>query len=164
MYKWVLAIGAVVLVTVFVIFQRGAVKSSYVNGLVPYNKLPGRQFIFERDCYIFKMASRPTDYPLVAANVTVPALPAVVDEKLIGTNPPGVRLLDVVRTGTRFKIVSVRRDESRTKTEVTFEIYLLEANERTFPRLDTFFLLDHAPEQSAGAPLIREDYAVAHVR
>lgn len=164
MYKWLLAIGALVLVCWFAISQRNAVKSSYINGLSPYNKLPGRQFIFERDCYIFKLASRPSEYPLVAANVTVAALPAAVDEKLVGTNPPGARILDIVRTGTRFKIVSVRRDESRTKTEVTFEIYLLEEDERTFSRLDAFFLLDHSPESSGGAPRIREDYAVPNIR
>jgi hypothetical protein len=164
MYKWLLALGVLALATVFTLSQRNAVKSAYVNGLVPYNKLPGRQFVFERDCYIFKLASRPTDYPLIAANATVPALPPEVDEKLIGTKPPGVRILDVVRTGTRFKIVSVRRDQSRMKTELTFEIYLLEENERTFPRLDAFFLLDHSPEEAGGAPRIREDYAVALVR
>lgn len=164
MYKWVLALGALALATVLVISQRNAVKSAYVNGLVPYNKLPGRQFVFERDCYIFKSASRPTDYPLVAANATVPALPAEVDGKLVGTSRPDVRILDVVRTGTRFKIVSVRRDQSRTKTEITLEIYLLEENERTFPRLDAFFLLDHSPEETGGAPRLREDYAVALVR
>ena len=94
----------------------------------------------------------------------MPELPAEVDRKLIGTDQPGVRLLDVVRTGTRFKIVSVRRDQSRTKTDITLEIYLLEDTERFFARLDAFYLLDHRPEQSGGAPIMREDYAVPNIR
>ena len=83
---------------------------------------------------------------------------------MVGTKPPGVRLLDTVRTGSRFKIVSVRRDESRTGTAVTFEILLLDEAERAYPRLDAFFLLDHSPESSGGAPRVLEDYAVARVR
>jgi hypothetical protein len=164
MFKWFLAAAAVVLVAVFVLWQRDSVKTAYVNGLAQYNKLPGREFIFERDCYIFKLAAHPTDYPLVAARATVPELPAAVDDKLIGSNQSGVRLLDTVRTGSRFKIVSVRRDEGRTKTDVTFEILLLDEAERNYPRLDAFFILDHSPEQTGAAPLVREDYAVARVR
>lgn len=164
MYKWVIAIAAVLLVAALVIWQRNSVKTSYVNGLAQYNKLPGREFIFERDCYIFKLASHPTEYPLVAARATVPELPSAVEDKAVGTSQPGVRLLDTVRTGSRFKIVSVRRDESRAGTAVTFEILLLDEAERNYPRLDAFFLLDHSPEQAGEAPRIREDYAVAHLR
>jgi hypothetical protein len=164
MFKWFLIVGSIVLVGAFVLWQRGSVKTSYVNGLAEYNKLPGREYIFERDCYLFKLESHPSSYPLVGSRETVPALPAVVDDKLVGTSQPGVRLLDTVRTGTRFKIISVRRDESRTKTDITFEIFLLDVVERTYPRLDAFFILDHAPEQTGAAPRVREDYAVARIR
>lgn len=164
MYKWVIASVTIVIVAALIVSQRNAVKTSYVNGLAQYNKLPGREFILQRDCYVFKSDSHPTDYPLVAARATVPELPASVDDKLIGTKQPGVRLLDTVRTGSRFKIVSVRRDESREKTTVTFEILLLDEAERAYPRLDAFFLLDHSPERSGEAPRVLEDYAVARIR
>jgi hypothetical protein len=164
MFKWFLGLGIVVVLAAFIIWQRGSVKTSYVNGLPQYNKLPGREFIFERDCYVFKLASHPTAYPLIGAHATVPDLPGTVDDKLIGSTQTGARLLDTVRTGTRFKIVSVRRDESRTETDVTFEILLLDETERKYPRLDAFFILDHSPEKTGAAPLVREDYAVARVR
>ena len=50
MYKWFLVLALVVLGAAFSVWQRNAVKTSYVNGLAQYNKLPGREFIFERDC------------------------------------------------------------------------------------------------------------------
>jgi hypothetical protein len=164
MFKWFLGISAIVVLTLFIVWQRGSVKTSYVNGLPQYNKLPGREFIFERDCYVFKLASHPTDYPLIGGHATVPELPAAVEEKLVGSSQAGARLLDTVRTGTRFKIVSVRRDEGRTQTNVTFEILLLDETERKFPRLDAFFILDHSPEAAGAAPAMREEYAVARVR
>ena len=164
MFKWFLVVASALLVVAFVFWQRGSVKSSYVNGLEQYNKLPGREFIFQRDCYLFKLDAHPSDYPLVGARDTVPALPASVDDKLVGSNQPGVRLLDTVRTGSRFKIVSVRRDESRAGTDVTFEILFMDEAERKYPRLDAFFILDHSPEQTGAAPRVREDYAVARVR
>ncbi len=164
MFKWILVAVGVVLIGGFVFWQRNSVKTSYVNGLSQYNKLPGREFIFECDCYLFKLASHPTDYPLIGTHETVSELPAAVQDKLVGSALPGVRLLDTVRTGTRFKIVSVRRDESRTKTNVTFEILLLGETERKYPRLDAFFLLDHSLESTGAAPQVREAYAVARVR
>jgi len=63
--KWFLAIAAVVLLSLFIHSQRNAVKTAYVNGLPQYNGLPNREFIFERDCYIFKMKNRDTSWPLV---------------------------------------------------------------------------------------------------
>ena len=164
MFKWFLIVAAAALVVTFTIWQRNSVKTSYINGLVQYNKLPGREFILERDCYIFKLASHPTEYPLIGAQKTVAALPAEVDAKLIGTALPGARLLDTVTAGTRFKIVSVRRDEHRTHTDITFEILLLEEADHKYPRVDAFFIIDHAPEQNGQAPLVREDFAVARIR
>ena len=164
MFKWILAAVVAAILVGFVFWQRDAVKTSYVNGLAQYNKLPGREFIFERDCYVFKLSSHPTDYPLVAARETVPELPTTVDDKLVGSKLSGARLLDTVRIGTRFKIVSVRRDESRKETNVTFEILLLDEAERNYPRLDAFFLLDHSPEANGEAPRVLESYAVARVR
>lgn len=157
--KWFLAIVAVCLVVLFVRHERSAVKSSYVNGLPQYNQLPNREFIFQRDCYIFKDDAHPTDWPLVAAHATVPALPAEVTEKNVGTEISGLRLLDVVRTGARFRLVSVRRDESRQGTTITFEILFLDEASRKYARLDAFDLLDHAPEKNGAPPVFLGDYA-----
>jgi hypothetical protein len=166
MFKWFLATVGLALVVAFTLWQRDAVKTSYVNGLAQYNRLPGREYIFERDCYIFKFSdrARDTSYPLVGAHATVPELPAEVAGAKIGAALPGVRLLDIVRTGARFKIISVRRDESRRGTSVTFEILFMDEAERKYPRLDAYWLLDHAPEKDGEAPRIREDYAVARVK
>ena len=166
MFKWFLAAAAAAFLAAFVVMQRDSVKTSYVNGLTQYNRLPGREFIFERDCYIFKFSdrARDTSYPLVGAQATVPELPAEVTDSKIGATLPGVRLLDVVRTGARFKIISVRRDESRRGTFVTFEILFMDEADRKYPRLDAYWLLDHTPEQTGEAPRLREDYAVARVK
>jgi hypothetical protein len=157
--KWILAALAVALVTVVGLSQRNAVKTSYVNGLPEYNALPNREYIFEHDCYIFKFKKRDTNWPLVGARRTVPQLPADVDEKNIGADFPDVRILDVVRTGARFKLVSVRRDVSRLGTSITFEILFMDEADRKYPRLDAYYLLDHEPEKKGAPPAFLENYA-----
>jgi len=94
----------------------------------------------------------------------VPALPAEVDAKYIEAELPGVRILDIVRTGSRFKLVSVRRDESRSGTSITFEILFMDEADRKYPRLDAFYLLDHPEEKVGPVPMIREDYAVPRIK
>lgn len=160
--KWILALIAVLVIAGYAYYQRDAVKTAYVNGLPAYNQLPGRQYILQRDCYIFSFKGRKSDWPFLGANATVPALPESVDPKNLGTDQPGIRLLDVVRAGVRFKLVSVRRDESRQGTSYTFEVLLLE-DDRKYLRVDAFYMLDHAPEKTGAAPAMRDDYAVERV-
>ncbi len=161
--KWVLAALAVLaLATAFVMRERAAVKTSYVNGLTAYSKLPGRMYILQRDCYIFKLDRHETSYPLIGTHDVVPELPEKVTAVTEATVVPGARLLDTLKTGTRFQIVSVRRDESRAGTNITLEVLLEDEANRKYPRLDTFFILDHAPEAQGAAPLLRPDFAAEH--
>jgi hypothetical protein len=165
MWKWLLVTAAAVLLAGFIYWQANSVKTTYVNGLPQYTRLPGREFIFERDCYIFKLKGHDTVWPLVGANVpraavSVPELPAEVSPRFIGADLPAVRILDIAHTGDRFRIVSVRRDVSRRATQITFEIVFLNVDRRLYPRLDAYWIMDHTPEQRDEAPAIMPDYAV----
>jgi hypothetical protein len=162
--KWFLAAAAAILIATFVFWQRGAVKTAYVNGLPEYSSLPNKEFLFQTDCYIFKFKDRNTAWPLVGTHGTVPALPPEIDEKNIGADLPEVRIMDVVRTGARFKLVSVRRDQSRQGTFITFEILFMDEADRKYPRLDAFYLLDHTPEKNGAPPTFLESHVVPRVR
>lgn len=162
--KWFLVAAAVVLAALFFFWQRDSVKTSYVNGLPEYSSLPNHEYLFQSDCYIFKFKERKTSWPLVGTRSMVPELPGDVDEKNIGADLPAVRILDVVRAGARFKLVSVRRDQSRHGTFITFEILFMDEAERKYPRLDTFYLLDHSPEKDGAPPKFLESYVVPRVR
>lgn len=169
MTKWIIALAAVIAVAAFVLIQRSGTKTVYVNGLPEYNTLPGKEYIFERDCYLFKLKDEKTSYPLVGANapdlpMSVAALPLEVSDANIGKEFPGVRILDTAHVGDRFRIVSVRRDVKRDSTRVTFEILFINESERRYPRLDAFYILDHTPEAKGAAPRIIEGYAVERVK
>jgi hypothetical protein len=159
--KWLLAALAVALIAAYVLWQRNSVKTSYVNGLPPYTNLPGRDFILERDCYIFKFKSRDSDWPYVASHASVPELPAEVTEANVGGDFPDARILGVLRVGDHFRIASVRRDEGRAGTRITFEVALSNESTRPYPRLDAYWIMDHSPEKDGKAPWIMADYAVA---
>jgi hypothetical protein len=158
--KWLLAAVVAALVAGAVYLQLSSVKTTYVNGLTPYTTFPGRGYILEKDCYIFKLRSHATDWPLVGAHETVPELPAEVKEANVGADLPGVRILGVLRMGDHFRIASVRRDESRAGTTVSFEVALDNESSRKYPRLDAFWIMDHSPERNGGAPDIMTGYAV----
>ena len=160
--KWPLAAIGAALLAGIVYLQLNSVKSTYVNGLAPYTALPGLEFVLERDCYIFKLKAHDTDWPLVGAHETVPELPAEVRASNIGADFPAVRILGVLRTGDHFRIVSVRRDQGRTRMQITFEILLDDENSRKYPRLDAFWIMDHSPEKTGGAPAIMADYGAPH--
>ena len=158
--KWLLAALAAVLIAGFVYLQLHSVKTTYVNGLPPYTTLPGLEYIVERDCYVFKFKDRNSDWPLLGTKDTVPDLPAEVLASNVGADFPAVRILDVIHVGDHFRIASVRRDESRTGTTVTFEVLLQDEASRKYPRLDVFWILDHSPEKTGGAPRILSAFAV----
>lgn len=160
--KWVLAsvVGAIAVFAAIVYLQSDHVKTTYVNGLPPYTALPGMLYVVERDCYVFKLKDANSDWPYLGSHEVVPALPEKVSEAEIGTDLPGVRILDVIRVGDHFRIVSVRRDESKRRTTITFEVLLDDESSRKYPRLDTYWIMDHSPEASGGAPTIRTEYAV----
>jgi hypothetical protein len=158
--KWFLAAAAVALVAAFAYLQVRSVKTTYVNGLPPYTNLPGRDFIVEHDCYVFKFKGHDTDWPLLGARDTVPDLPAEVTPVNIGADFPTVRILDVIHVGDHFRLASVRRDVSRSGTTVTFEVLLSDEATRKFPRVDTFWIMDHSPETKGEAPTFLPSYAV----
>jgi len=163
--KWILAGAAALLLAGFIYWQANTFKTTYVNGLPEYTRLPGREYIFERDCYIFKLKAHDTVWPLVGANVpgapiAVRELPAEVAPKFVGAKLPAVRILYIAHTGDRFRMVSVRRDSGRHGTVITFEIVFLNVDGRPYPRLDAYWIMDHTPEQHGLAPAILPDYAV----
>jgi len=169
MTKWLLAAAVALLLGALVYWQLGATKTEYVNGLALYTQLQGREFIFERDCYLFKFKDHDSPWTLVGANdpgapMTVPALPAEVSRKYIGADLPAVRILDVVRVGDRFHIASVRRDTDRHGVKLTFEIVFADEAARPYPRVDAYWIMDHRPEQRGEAPSILPDYAVPEHR
>jgi hypothetical protein len=158
--KWLLVAVVAVAIGAMVFLQRSSTKTTYVNGLAPYTKLPNREFVLEKDCYIFKSKTEDSSWPLIGAHDTVPALPEAVDQSHVGENNPDVRILDVLRTGDHFRIVSVRRDQSHDRTTITFEVLLADEATRKFPRLDAYWILDHEPEKDGRAPTILPEYAV----
>ena len=160
MYRWLIGGILLALIVLIVISGRGANKTSYVNGLALYSKIPGREFILERDCYIFKLKDADSDWPYIASHATVADLPADVDAKYVGTDNPKVRVLDIVTVGTQFRIVSVRRDEKAGKSTITYEILLADEATRKYPRVDALYMLDHTAEDPASPPSIVTDYAV----
>jgi hypothetical protein len=162
--KWVLALLCAVLIAGFVYWQRQGVKVSYVNGLPTYSALPNREYIFQRDCYLFTLDDRSSSWPYVCDHAVVASLPADVDPKHLSVNYPGGRLIDVVRTGSRFKLVSVRRDESRHGTSISFELLFVDEDQRKYPRIDAYFIMDHTPEARGEAPSLLPAYAVERVR
>jgi hypothetical protein len=158
--KWFLAAVGVAVVAAFAYLQLHSVKTVYVNGLAPYTTLPGREYVVEHDCYVFKFKAHDSDWPLLGARETVPDLPAEVSASLVGSDLPGVRILDVIHVGDHFRIASVRRDVSRSGTRMTFEILLSEESTRKYPRLDAYWIMDHSPEKDGAAPSILSSYAV----
>ena len=159
--KWLLAaVLALIGIVSVLLLRSGGTKSAYVNGLAAYNTLPNREYILERDCYIFTLKDRPNDWPYMGSSLTVPGLPAVVDEKSVGADIPGIRIIDVARTGSHFRIGSVRRDTSKTGVTVTFEVLFTDEADRKYARVDTFWMLDHTPEKEGLAPRFIDAYAV----
>jgi hypothetical protein len=158
--KWLLAAVIAAVLAGFVFLRLTTVKTTYVNGLAPYTTIPGREYILERDCYIFKLKAHDTDWPLIGASDTVPDLPREVNPANIGADLPNVRILGILRVGDHFRIVSVRRDVSRTATTYSFEILLQDESTRKYPRLDAYWIMDHAPEKTGAAPGILTGYAV----
>ncbi|HEY9154439.1 MAG TPA: hypothetical protein VIM69_04870 [Opitutaceae bacterium] len=167
--KWFFALLALLAIGWFVYHQRNSVKTSYVNGLPEYSMMPGREYVVERDCYIFTLKNKKNDWPFIGANapdaaLSVAALPTEVTDKNIGRELPEAHILDVVRTGSRFKIASVRRDVRDKQTSITFEILFLDETERRYARLDAYWIIDHSRDNDDIAPTILESYAVPRVK
>ncbi len=157
--KWILAAALVAFVG-FLYWVSRSEKVAYVNGLPAYSALPGREYFLEGDCYLFKFKRANSDWPLLASHATVPTLPATVDLKNVGGEFPDVRILDVIKAGTRFRIVSVRRTTSGSRASISFEVLLGDEVSFKYPRVDAFWILDHSPEKAGKAPEVMPEYAV----
>lgn len=168
--KWFIAVILIVLVGLGVWWQMNTTKISYVNGLEPYTEMPNREYILEMDCYVFVWdKSVGTSYPLLGVNApgistSVAALPQKVTRDNIGKNFPGVRIMDVIPHGTRFRILSVRREQSRrTGTFISYEIKCLDDIERPYQRIDIRPIL--LPISRPGeVPQIDESVAVPWIK
>jgi hypothetical protein len=141
--KWLIAIVGAALVGWFIWFQVNTTKISYVNGLAPYDVMPGREFILQQDCFVFADREHPASgFPLLGTNhrdarTRVPALPESATADLRGRELPGARILDVIPRGTRFLLTSVRREQSRRAgTVITYEAKLLDGVDRIYQKVD----------------------------
>jgi hypothetical protein len=143
MSKWIIAVVCAALLGWFLWFQANTTKISYVNGLSPYDVMPGREYILQHDCYVFAWRKEiGTSYPLLGVNLpgaagSVDALPREVSVEQLGRSQPLVRLMDVIPKGTRFRLLSVRREQSRRiGTFISYEIKFLDDVDRPYQRVD----------------------------
>lgn len=157
--KWFLAAAAIMLAAWAVYWQSNTTKIAYVNGLDAYDHLPNQEFILVRDCYVFAWRKPiATAYPLLGVNsgdvsATVDALPDIVSHSARSDheNDPVVRLMDIIPQGTRFRLLSVRREESRRHgTVISYEIKFLDDVTRPYQRIDIRPIL--LPTNTDGAP------------
>lgn len=170
MLKWIIALVCAALLGWFLWFQINTVKISYVNGLAPYDVMPGREYILQHDAYVFAWRKPiATAYPLLGVNVpgaraSFEALPREVTPAQIDGPHPLVRLMDVIPKGTRFRLVSVRREEKRhTATFISYEIKFLDEVDRPYQRVDIRpMLLPEIPPD--GLPRIDEMIAVPWIK
>jgi hypothetical protein len=170
MPKWIIAVVCTALLGWFLWFQVNTTKISYVNGVSPYDVMPGREYILVCDSYVFAWhKSIATAYPLLGVNLpgartSVVALPREVRTDLVGSPQPLVRLMDVIPKGTRFRLLSVRREESRrTGTFISYEVKFLDEVDRPYQRIDIRPLL-LPPDQPAGVPELDQAVAVPWIK
>lgn len=141
--KWIIALFGAALFGWFLWFQANTTKISYVNGLAPYDVVPGREFILQHDCAVFADLIHPGQgFPFLGTNapraaMRVGTLPAKLTPDLAGQTLPGARILDVIPRGTRFIITSVRREESRRAgTVISYEAKFLDDVVRPYQKVD----------------------------
>ncbi len=152
-WPWILLTLAALAFAWLLFGPTGGVKRSYINGLEHFNQMPNREFILQRDAYIFKDDRRDSAYPYIATAEEYPGLPATVSPAQHNTTHGSLRILDSVKIGTRFRLVSVRRDETKNSAEITYEILLENDAQRAYPRLDALFLLDPVHTDLTRPPL-----------
>ncbi len=169
MLKWLIAIVGAVLVGWFAWFQFNATKIAYVNGLAPYDVMPGREYLLQLDCHVFawrhESASR---YPFLGVNHPqagrrVSPLPHPASAADVGRELPEVRILDFIPKGTPFRLLSVRREQHRAGVTITYEIKFLDEVDRPYLRVDIRPLLLPAA-RPGDVPAIDPTVAVPWIR
>ena len=143
--KWLIIAVVAVVAVLGVRWQLNTTKISYVNGLDAYAHLPNQEYILVKDCYVFAWRNPiATAHPLLGVNApdaatSVSALPREVSTASLAkyAGDPVVRLMDVIPQGTRIRILSVRREESRRSgTLISYEIHFLDDVDRPYKRVD----------------------------
>ena len=141
--KWLIPLVGLALAGWFFWFQANTTKISYVNGLAPYDVMPGREYILQHDCYVFNWIEHPASgFPLLGTNATgaatrVSALPADSSDSYRGRTLAEVRIVDRIPRGTRLLLTSVRREESRgAGTVISYEAKFLDEVERPYQKVD----------------------------
>lgn len=141
--KWMISIALAAFVGWFLWFQWQSTKVAYVNGLAPYDVVPGREFILQHPACVFAWRENPTSgFPLLGANIvgartSRSELPAQATSAAAGAEFPDVRILEVIPRGTRLLITSVRREESRRAgLVITYEAKLLDDVQRAYQKVD----------------------------
>lgn len=168
--KWLLIAAAVLLAGLGLHWQLNTTKISYVNGLEPYDVMPGREYILQHDCYVFAWREDPTSgFPLLGCGHPdvrnrVAALPAESARSHVGRELEQVRIVDLIPRGTRLLITSVRREESRRAgTVITYEAKLLDDLDRPYQKVDLRPLL--LPVARGGdVPALDETIAVPWIK
>lgn len=168
--KWLIAAAGAGLVVWFAWFQINTTKISYVNGLSPYDVVPGREYILQQDCFVFADRVNPTSgFPLLGTNhrsarTRVAALPEKAAPDLRNQDLGAVRILEIVPRGTRFLITSVRREQSRRAgTVISYEAKFMDGVERAFQKVDLRPLL-LATGSDGQVPAVDETIAVPWIK
>lgn len=143
--KWLLFAFVAIVAAFAIRWQLNTTKISYVNGLDAYAHLPNQEYILVQNCYVFAWREPiATAYPLLGVNrpdatASVAALPREVSPAALirHADDPVVRLMDVIPQGTRLRLLSVRREESRrTGTVISYEVKFLDEVDRPYQRVD----------------------------
>ncbi len=141
--KWLLSVILVAIAVAAVWWQINTTKIAYVNGLDAYAAMPNKEYVLEKDCYVFALRKHiATAHPLLGLNApgvptSCPDLPVEVTRANVGQVLPNVRLMDVIPHGTHFRILSVRSEQSRREgLFISYEITFLDDVERPYQRID----------------------------
>lgn len=168
--KWLLFAFVAIVAAFAIWWQLNTTKISYVNGLEPYDVMPGREYILQFDCYVFAWRENPTSgFPLLGCNHPdvrnrVIALPAENARTYVGRELEQVRIVDLIPRGTRLLLTSVRREESRRAgTVITYEAKFLDDLDRPYQKVDLRPLL--LPVAGSGdVPAIDETIAAPWIK
>jgi hypothetical protein len=171
MFKWIIALVCVAAAGWFLWFQYNTTKISYVNGVPPYDVMPNREYVLQADCYVFAWLDHGksgTAFPLLGVNLpgartSLDALPREVSTALVGKPQPLVRLMDAIPKGSRFRLLSVRREQSRQLgTVISYEIKFLDEVDRPYARVDVRPIL--LPASPGGLPQFDDAIAVPWIK
>ena len=168
--KWLLSVTLVVIAVAAIWWQMNTTKIAYVNGLDAYAAMPNKEYVLEKDCYVFALRKHiATAHPLLGLNAPDVAartadLPVEVTRANIGKVLPNIRIMDVIPKGTHFRILSVRSEISRsTGLFISYEIAYLDEVDRPYPRTDLRFV--QLPVAHPGdVPLIDPAIAVPWIK